>query len=59
MKYCLLIIIVFVSSCKSNNNNNNNNNNKVVKNEWSDYNILWIVADDLGKDLGCYGNNLV
>ena len=58
MKYCLLIIIVFVSSCKSN-NNNNNNNNKVVKNEWSDYNILWIVADDLGKDLGCYGNNLV
>ncbi|WP_349351615.1 sulfatase [Flagellimonas sp. MMG031] len=23
------------------------------------YNILWIVADDLGTDLGCYGNNII
>ena len=27
--------------------------------EHGPYNILWIVADDLGKDLGCYGNKLV
>lgn len=23
------------------------------------YNILWIVADDLGTDVGCYGDSLV
>ena len=23
------------------------------------YNILWIVADDLGTDLGCYGNTVI
>ena len=23
------------------------------------YNVLWIVADDLGPDIGCYGNELI
>jgi uncharacterized sulfatase len=32
---------------------------KKNKTEHKPYNILWIVADDLGKDLGCYGNKLV
>lgn len=53
IKNCLLLIIVFpVSTCKP-------NENKVDDRIWKDYNILWIVADDLGKDLGCYGNDLV
>ena len=37
---------------------NNNSEDQNIKNK-SRPNILWIVADDLGTDLGCYGNQLI
>lgn len=48
----LLIAINFLISCKKSEKENSLINT-------SNYNILWIVADDLGTDLGCYGNTLV
>jgi len=35
------------------------NETKDQDNTTSRLNILWIVADDLGTDLGCYGNSLI
>lgn len=35
------------------------NDNSVQKDRLEKPNILWIVSDDLGLDLGCYGNTLV
>ncbi|GAA4809866.1 sulfatase [Litoribaculum gwangyangense] len=48
----LITTILLVNVCKS-----QVNHNRLP--ETSNYNILWIVADDLGTDLGCYGNDLV
>lgn len=50
---CLFIIgILFVNGCKS-------QENDIINPKTTDYNILWIVADDLGADLGCFGNDLI
>jgi arylsulfatase A-like enzyme len=50
--YILIIGILLVSVCKS-------QEKETLNPKTTDYNILWIVADDLGTDLGCYGNDLV
>lgn len=48
----LIIGVLFVNSCKA-------QGKEILNPKTTDYNILWIVADDLGTDLGCYGNDLV
>jgi uncharacterized sulfatase len=48
----LIMGILFINDCKA-------QEKEISKLKTTDYNILWIVADDLGTDLGCYGNNLV
>jgi uncharacterized sulfatase len=50
--YLLIIGILLVNGCKY-------QEKDFLKPKTSDYNILWIVVDDLGTDLGCYGNDLV
>ena len=50
--YLFIIGILLVNGCKS-------EEKEVFKPNTTGYNILWIVADDLGTDLGCFGNNLV
>ncbi|PQV48399.1 putative sulfatase [Jejuia pallidilutea] len=53
VKGCLFTIgILFFYGCKSQEKIN-------FDLETTDYNILWIIADDLGTDLSCYGNDLV
>jgi len=47
----IIIIVLAVLSC--------NRQSKNVENNSSKPNILWIVADDLGTDLGCYGDSLI
>lgn len=50
--YYFILGILFLNGCKS-------PEKEIVEQNTSDYNILWIVADDLGTDLGCFGNDLV
>lgn len=50
--YVLIIWILFLTNCGS-------QEKEVAEEKLNDYNILWIVADDLGIDLGCYGNKLI
>ena len=47
----LIVIVLTALSCNRQSNNVENNSSKP--------NILWIVADDLGTDLGCYGDSLI
>lgn len=59
----LFIILVTVCSCKSRQAKNDDQTLSyevsTAKADSSRLNILWIVADDIGPDLGCYGNSLV
>ena len=50
--HLLLIGVLFVNGSKA-------QENQIPNPKTTGYNILWIVADDLGTDLGCYGNDLV
>lgn len=50
--HLFIIGILFINGCKS-------QEKEIFKPNTTAYNILWIVADDLGTDLGCYGNDLV
>ena len=47
----IIIIVFLVLSCNRQSYN--------VEDDSGKPNILWIVADDLGADLGCYGDSLV
>ncbi|HEY5687062.1 MAG TPA: sulfatase [Yeosuana sp.] len=50
--FLFILGIVFLNGCKS-------TEKEIVRPNTTHYNILWIVADDLGTDLGCFGNDLV
>ncbi|MCD6565309.1 MAG: sulfatase [Bacteroidales bacterium] len=47
----LIVIVLMALSC--------NQQSRNVENDLDKTNILWIVADDLGADLGCYGDSLI
>ena len=47
----LIVIVLTALSCNRQSSN--------VENDLDKPNILWIVADDLGTDLGCYGDSLI
>lgn len=51
-KSIFTLVLLALCSCKYNTRANK-------KPESKEINILWIVADDLGTDLGCYGNDLI
>lgn len=46
------VVLLISSGCQ-------NHSGKVVKKSNFKPNILWIVADDLGTDMGCYGDSLI
>jgi len=50
--HIFIIGILFINCCKA-------QEKEILNLKTTDYNILWIVADDLGTDLGCYGNDLI
>ncbi|SFD24504.1 sulfatase family protein [Algibacter pectinivorans] len=53
------ILFTMVSCLNTNSSKSSNDLTKYDKTSQNQPNILWIIADDLGVDLGCYGNNLI
>ncbi len=53
LKKALVIIVIVLSALSCNRQSNK------IENNPGKPNILWIVADDLGTDLGCYGDSLI
>ncbi len=47
IRYFSIVVLMVIVSCTE------------VNNQVSPPNIIWIVSDDLGTDLGCYGNKAV
>ena len=58
-KYILIGILIAMASCSQSNSKKVSTVFKETDKTTSNPNILWIVADDLGVDLGCYGNDLI
>lgn len=58
-----ITVLLTAASCGTrqveNNGQNTSSTLNIPNSETSSPNILWIVADDLGIDLGCYGESLV
>ncbi|XMO85837.1 sulfatase [Algibacter sp. AS12] len=60
IKYLNIGILLVMTSCLNSSSDKNSkaiNDNKALSEKKP--NILWIIADDLGVDLGCYGNDLI
>ena len=54
-KVLIVLVVIFFSA----GNKSIKNKEEILKDSDGRPNIVWIVADDLGVDLGCYGNKLV
>jgi len=60
IKYFIIGILFAIVSCLQPDSKKTNIATKNTYKTTSEKpNILWIIADDLGVDLGCYGNNLI